>query len=204
MLVVGNVDVRVSFETLQTDFDNDTVMTILGNFNFKGGPGVDLVQLNGTSMQISGDLTVDLRGGTVGAGAQTMRLNDPGCRVGGNLTVKSRSSDLDTFLGSTGQAVGGTIKIDLGPGNNAAQLVGLCSGSLVSYKGGNDVDTVTCDLRARRPTVKIKTRGGDDTITLVNTTNVRKLTIDGGGGADTLNDGFVGPKPFKTKIKNVP
>ena len=72
------------------------------------------------------------------------------------------------------------------------------------YKGGGGVDTVALGLLGRNSTVKILTTGGADIITLGANTNLNKLTINGGGGTDVLNDNFIGPKPFKTTIKNIP
>jgi len=204
MLVVGNVDVRSNFENQESFFDDDQSLTVLGNFRYKGGPGRDRVFLNGEAGSFfGGNVKIDAGDGPLAGGEQLLWVNS-NTRIAGNLTFTARNSQEDSFDSLSGTIVGGDIVINLGKGANEAAIRGRCAGSQISYKGGNGLDSVTCDLLGRETLVKLQTAGGADTVTLENSTNVRKLIIDFGSGVDTFNDLFVLPKPFKTKLKNLP
>jgi len=203
MLVVGDAAVKSSGEAESMVFDDDSSMTIMGDFEFVGGPGRDEVSLDGAGgagTLIGGNLKMNLKG-SIG-GAQSLDL--PNAKVCGDVIVKASGLSTDSFLMHPATSVSGKIVVDLGKGQNDATFAGRCAGDHVSYKGGGGGDVVTLDLDARGAIVKILTGGGVDTLVLGASANLSKLTADFGGGFDFFSDSLGDPYPFKVKFKNYP
>ena len=130
VLVLGDAWFRTTFESHSSRLDDDGSLTVLGDFEYRGGPGRDQVLLNGvgtTGSTIGGDATIDLGDGD--ATGQAVFMNIATARVGGDLTIES-DADLGTDqVILQDSIVGGDVVVDLGKGPNSATLRSYPSGT---------------------------------------------------------------------------
>ncbi len=204
MTVGGNVSVDNSGETESSQFNDDTTLSISGNFTYLGGNGDDAVLLTGAGgTDIGGTVYVDL-GDNVLGGTQTVSFNAPGGSVGGTLTVISTSTtNPDTFVAFPTTSFGGDISVDLGGGQNDAIFAGVFGGSDVTYTGGSGMDNVTYFMSGNPANLMVNLGLGDDLFSLFGgLTQLTALNVDFGGGNDTFVNNY-GMFDFDANLLNL-
>ena len=175
-------------------FDDQSTLSIAGDFTYQGGPGQDVVELNGTAggSTVGGNVQINL-GTNLGTGDQAALLNAPGTLVGGSLTVDStNSSTADLVALDPAATYNGNIAIDLGGGTNTAEIAGNFGGSAIMYNGTFGVDTVTLGTTGNPADVQISLGQDDDTFTLLAGTSIapKTLTVDFGDNNDTFDNQY--------------
>ncbi|MGI9516827.1 MAG: beta strand repeat-containing protein, partial [Pirellulaceae bacterium] len=189
MNVGGNVLVDNSGESLLSFFDDDATMSIIGSFTYLGGSGADQVTMNGlASTSIGGNALVNL-GDNAGIANQVAWFDAAGSSVAGSLTVTSTAAtNIDNFVGNSAATFGGDIDIDLGDGNNDANIIGVFGGDDVTYNGGSGTDSVTFGTTGNPADVFINLYGDDDSFTLLAGASIDPTTleVDFGTGDDTF------------------
>ncbi len=203
MTVGGNLTVNSIGETDATLFDDDSSLSIAGNFAFTGGSGRDTVSLDGSiGTNINGTAAIILGDNTMG-GTQLASLDSAVTSIAGNLTVSSTGAlSLDRFVSNAGTALGGDIDINLGGGANDAAILGLFGGSSVKYNGGSGIDNVTYGLAGVAVDPNIKLSTGNDTFVFNAGSSIDNLLrVDFGGGNDSFTNNY-GAFDFDASLLN--
>lgn len=193
----------VSSESVDTRFDNDGSMNVVGKFIFEGGMGQDDILLNdgvtvgeayvdvGTGMGFPGQL-IDLSGGFQSLGRVTVIGGDT---FGGNQFA----TDATTIIM-------GDLVVDFSSTTVANQAVfdGTYQGSYGVFRGGQDSDSVIMDAVASDMDFILRLAGGSDTFNLGSGTDLAFLYADFGAAFDTFIDGFNGAYPFPVSLVQYP
>lgn len=196
MNVGGNVVYDTTADDTGGDFDNDTIMNIVGDFTYLGNDLLDLVQTNADF-----NLTGNFLANTASGGAN-YNLNNPDVNINGTTTLIATSTvgvdDLDTIAGATFE---GDVSVDFGGGTNNADFFGTFNGSTVSYTGGDGVDTVNYDFSGNPADVTVNLGADDDAFTLGPNASIAPTTlfVDFGNNNDTFTNNF-GPFTFDASL----
>lgn len=138
----------------------------------------------------NGDLIADLANGT-----RTVTIGGSVGEIGGVLEVTG-GDDAQTV--EVDAIVGGDIRIDLGEGDNVANLLGVSNGN-VDFTSGAGNDTFTYDMSGVASVLTANMGGGDDTFHLMASSVIGGLFVDFATGNDTfIND--LGPLNFPTNL----
>ncbi len=182
-------------------FQNDTV-----NVNGNKVSLTDSLQLtrvnsmiNNGQINVDGDLNFDVSGEI-----ETSQLIDNAMMaITGNLNYfGSAVADRVSLNAST--SIGGDIFVDAGDGYNQADLLGVFGGTDVKYIGGNQPDTLQFGTTGNPAHVIIKTKLGDDSVTLKPTANISPnlFRVDFGGGDDSFTSQY-GQFDFNASLLNL-
>lgn len=145
------------------------------NFTYLGSTNIDRVDLGGLTVMGEVDVTLGLGNPFFG---------DP---------------QLFEFIG----LVEGDITVTAGNSNlgNLINLLGSFNGNIISYTGGDLVDTVNCSIAGVQADVFVDFNGGADTFAL--TTQINYLEIDfGNNTGDWFDNGLVEPLAFDYRFYN--
>ncbi len=201
--VAGEVAVRPLFKAGQTTLEGATdeilFTGVTGNVKYLGNLGDDDVTVH--SLSVNGDLRIEIP-----EGASNIRLGTwiayglPGTTdvsVGGTLSIRAWDSSGadghdDIFLGRTW--VTGKAEVYTGGGNDTLEVYNARAGIVEFFTGdGNDAMNLAY-LQATNPAVSVKIYGddpnqfapGNDSISIITTSSVAKVVVDGGEGFNTL------------------
>lgn len=158
----------------------DITGTIGGSMQFDGGDGDD--QITNAEAEIAGDVTIE-----GGEGLETVSVTDG--IIGGDLYVHVRAGLLGVAdsISISDTAVAGQLDAR---GSTGDQQVTISNSSMnrlmVVLGGGEDVIMITNNTFAESD---FKLGSGADVLTLSANTVNDVLTIDAGGGIDTINSG---------------
>ena len=207
MNIGGNLMFDQSGESTSSVITNTETLMVGGNFHYTGGDQFDDVFLNGTATTIGGYAMINLGDG-LDAFQEVNFANASGTTtIGGDLMITStNSTNGDVVVMEDDTAVGGHISIDLGGGDNDATILGVLSATspLVSYMGGDGVDTVIVGTTGSEASFDFVFGDGDDSLQLNAGTAVspNTLTIDFGGGTNTFDNQY-GQFDFDVDFKNL-
>jgi hypothetical protein len=201
--VAGEVAVRPLFKagqtTLQGSTDEIVFSGVTGNVKYLGNLGDDDTIVH--DLSVGGDLRIEIPEGTstvrIGAWVAYGQPGTGDVNVGGTLSVRAWDSagpdGADyVFLGRTW--VSGKIEVYTGGGNDTLEVYNARAG-IVEFFTGDDSDVINIAyLQQTNSSVSVKIYGDDssqsapghDLVSIITTSAVAKMVVDGGQGYNTL------------------
>jgi len=154
-----------------------TESEIGGKLALKTGTGPDFARISCT---VTGSVSANL-----GDGANTLQVTGGAGTISvGSLALKTGRGDDDLTLESVG--VEAAAKVDLGGGNNHAQLSALSIFGNLAFTGKGDDDTVSGDTLGLTGNVSFSLGSGANTLSLLNSVLFHDLSISAGSGDDQV------------------
>lgn len=203
-LTAGAWLINTSFETEDSEFDNDGVIQIEDTLIYIGGDGGDEVSFN-TSTTVGGNVTIDVGNYLVQQGLQYIGLSDFYAKA--NVTVLGGiSQGSNSFQASSTNQIDGNLFVDFSrnPWGNEIGIGGRFNGDQTFIRGGRGLDLISLDeLRGR--TYFIAQMGqGNDRFVLSSLTRPKAMFLDFGAGEDVFVDEYEGNYPFDLVTRNLP
>jgi len=180
-------DVSRETRTLSLDVED---IDLGKSFKVKSGAGRESVRLLAGTIGRSVSLDLGEGSGSANLGVEY---------IGGSVKATYGSGASDShFLGfpRSTMVVKGSIAVTMLGRYNQVQLYGACQGSSFKYTGGGGYDYMSLNLVAPRTKATILLGDGDDDVTIADAsvTQLGRLTLDFGEGADDFfDDGWVPP-----------
>ncbi len=196
-----NVFVDTLTEVAENVWASNDSLFVGGSFNYTGGDGRDELRLNGTGgTSITQFVDVKLGDNLVG-GTQSVLLDGAVTFLGGTLRVESTAATtLDVFATATTGSFSGNILVDLGDGENNADIVGFFGGTEITYSGGDQVDTVTFGTTGNAARFTATLFDGDDVFTLLSGASIASPFIVNFGDNNDVFINNYGPFDFDAEL----
>lgn len=202
--VGGDFNMITLLENQDTRLINNDSFMVGGNLTFLGGGGVDTINFKSNGATIDGFIYVDLS--TAADAFAKQRVSLTGGFSASNVVVDGGSSIAGTFFSTdAATTVTNDVIVNLAPSTtiNTAVFMGNYGGTYGTYRGGLSSDFIVVGANAPNMLFAVLANGGNDVLTVEDTTNVDFLYGDMGGGNDTLDNQFPGDFPFDNNIFNL-
>ena len=190
LVVGGNAQINLGsgFDSVDEDARN---IAIGGNFELNN---VNTLESNAL-LNVGGDLIFDVSSEQVASS-----ITDASTLLVVGDFVYSGNNAADSIIFNNSTNVGGDVTINAFNGDNIATLINNVDGDIVTYLGGEGIDTVSFGTTGNSVSLNVDLAGGDDVFTLEAGNNLAgDLVLDFGTGADTFINNY-GPFNFNATL----